>query len=608
MKLTQLMATLWFLQSRSVVNSLRMRARRLQQPKYLIGAVVGLGYFWMIAFRHFFASGFGPAGAGESMSRETQVLVEAGAALVVAAFVVLNWVFTGDRASLRFSEAEVAFLLPAPLSRRSLIHFRLLRVQLGILCSAFFFSLLSGRSLRDGHWFIHLTTWWLVLATLNLHAVAASFTVQQLTERGLAGWRRRLVVLALVGLLVGSVGWWVQAAPSAQELRESDDFRQYALGLLSAGPAPWLLAPFRWLVRPWFARDTLEFLRTVWPAGLLLLAHYGWVMRADVSFEEASIDASRRLAVRLAAARSGGGWQSAHQPKKAKQPPFRLAATGFPPVALLWKNLLGAGQNFTVRFWLMLGYFGVVATFISSMFARNYPGAGLVQTAVAFTLGMLLLLSLWLGPLMLRNDFRSDLPNMDLLKTMPLPGWQIALGQLLAPAAIVIALQWLILLLLLGLSFGFNAGPGAPPAAGETAGDHAGENLAGFIFVWRWPAALAAGLLLPCLDFLLLALPNAATLLFPAWSKSAVGQGGGVEVMGQRLIFVLGQFLVLAVALLPGAGLGLLVWWLAQMALGPVWAVPVAAVFTALVLAAECAAAVWALGLAFARFDMSEER
>lgn len=589
MKLGHLIATLWFLQSRSVYNSLKMRVQRLKNPKYLIGAVVGAGYFWMVAFRHLFTPSRAGAGGNWSMPHDVMVLLEASAAMLLVLFVLMSWVFTGDRASLRFSEAEIAFLLPAPLSRRSLIHFRLLRSQLGILFSAVFFSVITGRSIQDGHWFIHLASWWLILATLNLHGIGASFAVQRLTERGMMGWRRRLLVLAVVAALVGCVVWWIKAAPAARPLQGLNDSMEYTLSLLSAGPARWLLAPFRWMVHPWFARNGPEFLEAVWPALLLLVAHYLWVMRSDVAFEEASIDASRRMAERLAAARSGN-WQNVHKPKKAKRAPFRLAPVGFPPLALLWKNLLSAGQMFTARLWFILFTTSVSMMMVAQGVFRGHDSARPIQGVAAVFVLALLAMSSFLGPQLLRNDFRSDLPNMDLLKTLPLPGWQIALGQLLGPVAILVAFQWLLMVLVLGLSSGMD--------------DEIGLSLV----QWRWPGATAVVIVLPFLNFLLLTMPNAAILLFPAWSKGAVGQGGGIEVMGQRLIFVLGQVLVLALALVPGVGIGWLAWWLFQMAVGPFWAVPLAAVMTALVLAAECAVAVWALGIAFAKLDVSEER
>ena len=46
-----------------------------------------------------------------------------------------------QRAALGFSEAEIAFLFPAPITRRGLVHFRLLSVQ---------FRSLTGAALSGG--------------------------------------------------------------------------------------------------------------------------------------------------------------------------------------------------------------------------------------------------------------------------------------------------------------------------------------------------------------------------------------------------------------------------------------------------------------------------
>jgi hypothetical protein len=59
------------------------------------------------------------------------------------------------------------------------------------------------------------------------------------------------------------------------------------------------------MVRPYLAAGALEFLSVVWPALLLLAAHYWWVIRSDVSFEEASVEASRKVAETIAARHAG---------------------------------------------------------------------------------------------------------------------------------------------------------------------------------------------------------------------------------------------------------------------------------------------------------------
>src|SRR4030095_9193157 len=55
--------------------------------------------------------------------------------------------------------------------------------------------------------------------------------------------------------------------------------------------------------------------------------------------------------------------------------------------------------------------------------------------------------SVLLGPAVLRQDLRQDLANADILKMYPLRGWQVVLGELLAPATILTGVQWCLVLL-----------------------------------------------------------------------------------------------------------------------------------------------------------------
>jgi hypothetical protein len=109
-------------------------------------------------------------------------------------------------------------------------------------------------------------------------------------------------------------------------------------------------------------------------------------------------------------------------------------------------------------------------------------------------------------------------------------------------------------------------------------------------------------------DFIALLLPNAAALIFPAWVQLGKDTPRGFETMGQQLILMFGQIIVLMLTLLP-AGLAavaayLTAWWL----FGKVMVVAVfsGALVAALVLAAEAALGVFLLGKSFERFDWSE--
>ena len=67
---------------------------------------------------------------------------------------------------------------------------------------------------------------------------------------------------------------------------------------------------------------------------------------------------------------------------------------------------------------------------------------------------------------------------------------------------------------------------------------------------------LAVAIIMPALCAVQLLVPNAATLIFPAWSQTSRNMGGGMDVMGQRLIFFAGQLICLILALLPAVILG----------------------------------------------------
>jgi len=573
-----------YLQWQSFRNRLVTRFKRLKQPKYLFGAIVGGLYVYFYFFRYLFHQGYAGGGrAAEKLSipPEHLLLFELGGALALFVIVLLAWIIPHERAALTFTEAEVAFLFPAPISRRNLIHYKLMRSQLRIVFSAFIFSLISRRF--GGNFWVHALGWWLILSTLNLHFIGASFARTLMLDRGISNWLRRLLVFGLAAVMVASVWLWAKQtlpALNSADIANLDSILNYARRLLTAGPALYLLYPFRLVVRPLLAPDIVALLSALSPVLLIFLLHYLWVIYSDVAFEEASVEASQKLATRMAAVRAGN-WQAAGKKQKPKRPWFKLAPTGPLPTALLWKNLLGIGHAFSPRLWIALILVVVVlgVGLGNVRHDQNFSVLAAILTAVA--LGY----SLLLGPQLLRLDFRRDLPQADILKTFPLHGWQIALGEILAPVVVLVAFQWLMLLIGAGLVLYLS-----------------GAKTMLFLAI-----AAGAAFLLPVLDVLLLIVPNAAVLLFPSWIQSGKDSPRGVEATGQRLIFALGQMLVLLLALIPAAAAFAGVFFLLQMALGMVAAVPLAALAAAVVVAVEAGFGVMLLGKLFERFDVTEE-
>ena len=578
-----MISALFYLQYHSFRNRLVSRFKRLKQPKYLIGALVGGLYFYWYFFRYLFQGYAGRPGPAMNLaiSPEHLLVIESLGALVLFVFVFMAWLVPHERAALTFTEAEVAFLFPAPVTRRTLIHFKLMRSQLRILISVLFLTLFSRRF--GGNALIHALGWWLILSTLNLHFLGSSFTRTILLDHGISNWRRRLLVLGSAAAMVGAVWIWAKRTLPPLDYINQPDFNvilDYAQRFLTAGPALYLLYPFRLVVRPFLAPDTVAFLSALPPVLLIFSLHYLWVIYSDVAFEEASVAASQKLAARMAAARAGN-WQGAKKNQKAKRPWFNLTAYGPSTTAFLWKNLIGVGQVFSPRLWIALTVIVVVVCFSLGQSGLHQHLSWVVGIFIAIALGY----SLLLGPQVLRLDFRHDLPLADVLKTFPLRGWQIALGEILAPVVVLAVVQWLLLLFETGFLF-YLPGP------------------QGTLFL---AIALGAAMMLPVLDVILLLIPNAAVLLFPAWIQTGKDSPRGVEVTGQRLVMALAQLLVLLLTLVPAAAASAAVFVPLNMIAGPHAAVLAASVVGTIVLAVEAGLGVMLLGKLFDRFNVLEE-
>jgi general stress protein CsbA len=213
------------------------------------------------------------------------------------------------------------------------------------------------------------------------------------------------------------------------------------------------------------------------------------------------------------------------------------------------------------------------------------PWLGAVQAVV-------LPVAIWLligGPMLMRREVRLLMERLDVIKTHPLPGWQVVLGEMLAPIALLTTAEWLLLAV-----FGVCAG-----ALTRRFVLTALLTLAG---------AAGVGLLVPPVVGLMMSIPFAATLYFPAWMSAVGHAGGGMEVMGQRLIYAGGYVLVLVLALLPAALAAALCYFVLSWLAG-ITAVALLAggVVAAAVLVAEFSAVVWWLGRRYERFDLSRE-
>jgi ABC-2 type transport system permease protein len=558
------LSTLLYLRITTLRNKLLGTLRRLRQPKYLFGAIAAAAYFWFFFFRH-------TTGRGSPNHIFAAILapdsIEIVAALVLTLFAVLIWVTPGDNPGLAFSEAEVAFLFPAPLARRQLIHYKLLDGLLMSLVGAFFFTLIAG-GLSHG-WLgalRRLGAWWSLNANITLHQTAAALTIARLSQAGLTTSRRRLLLIGGIGLgLLTILMFVVQSGAASVE---------------------WLLWPARLAVRPFLAQESGTYLLSLCPAIILVAIQYFWIHRMETPFEEASISRAQKTGETIARIKSGRGIRFGGK-VKARFDPFALTDRLPPEAALLWKNLMAAPAWINRKVFLA-AVAVIIIGFRLLQSQTDIEGPKLATAGGFIALAMLAYLLIF-GPQLLRNDLRGDLMNADLLKAYPLPGWRILLGSLLAPTLILSAVAWLFLL---------AAGIGLVPPAGKALW---------FTPAFRVSAGLSLAVLMPLLCAVQLLVPNAAALIFPAWSQTTRPMAGGMDVMGQRMIFFAGQFICLLLALLPAGLLGGLTIFLTQWLIGLTAAVALAALPVLLVFAGEVWLGVRLLGPRFDRLDISSE-
>jgi hypothetical protein len=510
-----MIGSLGYLAARSTRNRLVRQLRRLRTPRYVLALLLGLAYLWYIGVRQ------------RPMSGPTQVsseVIELLAASGVTAVLLWTWIFGADRRALAFSRAEVTWLFPAPVTRRQLIQYKLLRGQFVILFNVFLWTfLLSGGWAGTGPW---RRAWaiWILLTTLALHRLGAALLRSSLLEHGRAAIRARGVTLTLVGIAATAV--LVDVIQAAPALSGGWDLglREFLVSAheVAARPVPAaLLLPGRLLVRPMLAQSWTEWGRAILPATAILMAHYVWVVRSDAAFEESAAAA--------ALARHRARRHSSRARRFTARPIPRLAPAGWPAGALLWKNLAFVVRTGRAR-GMVLGFAAAaLAVVVLSIGERSTTLLEIVGWLAAMWAGFLFVL----GPQWVRNDLRTDLSRLALLRSYPLRGRTVVAAETAGSTAVLTALQ----LGLVGIAYlAFWGGQVREPSP-----------------ELRTVVLAAAVVFLPAINFLAMLIQNGAALLLPAWVRVGPDRPIGVEALGHNMLVMSGFVAILAVLLLAPA-------------------------------------------------------
>jgi hypothetical protein len=560
----------------SARNRTRLRLRRLREPRYLAGAVVGIAYLYFSFFAR--VLGTRPEVRARRNRRGGPSLPPLPGLIAVAPafggigllFIgALSWLMPFESGLLEFSAAETQFLFPAPVTRRQLLMHRLMQSQLGLLFAALIFGITipspsGGRRVWLG------VAMWVLFVTWKIYFAGVSLTRARI--RGASGAARlrafvapAVVVTAAVIVAAGLLRDFLAAPPSnlADIVRLVGDVSLQPLTRIS-------LWPFAALVRPVvFARSGGPYLAALGAAVAVLAAATLWMFRSDETFHDAADEAARLRS------RQAPGQRAVTYRTRAEG--WTLAPTGRPEAAFAWKALMQTLRVFDQRELLRMIIILLTLTLMTASIGRSGPAAMLGGFAIAAALFAVLM-----APQIVRIDMRQDLQHLELLKTWPVRASSVVRGEIIWPSVLITAIAWAMMAIALTLS------GAVVPRVG---------------FVWRGSVGVAAAILAPALVAAQLTVHNAVALIFPAWVPLGHQRARGLDAMGQRIIMLGATWLMLIVMALPGAIAAGIFWFAAARFAGPVALVPAAAIATG-VIAVEVLFATEALGPIYERLDV----
>jgi ABC-2 type transport system permease protein len=558
-------------------NRIRLRLRRLREPRYLIGAVVGAAYLYFALF----AGRRRPSRRGRDDDRGPIEVVSAWqtigtplAGLTVFVLAFAAWLLPTRSGLLEFSRAETVFLFPAPVSRRELLVHRLVRSQVGSLVTSIVMAVFFAPSAGLGRLRFGLAMWALFV-TIRVYFAAVSLTRAQFASprlsTRLAAWLPLAFLSGGAVIVLAAIVHHIRRQPVAG----ASDFWVRLTGALTGGAASIVLWPFIAVLRPQFTTSLTSFVPAMAGSLAVLALVTVWMLANDGAFERAAGESAEQ----------GAGETRARTPTvRVRQVGPPLALSGRLEWAIFWKNAMQTFRAVNLPLRRLVGpaiglVVGLSGAALGMSAGQNRGPAGFI-TALGFAVTVM---SLFVGPLIMRLDLRSDFEHLELLKTWPVRPAELIRGEMAWPAAFVSAIAWAGILCTVLFS---------------------GAAMPDVRLVDRWSFAVAGLIVAPAVIAAQYTVQNALALFFPAWVALGNQRTRGIDAMGQRLIMLAAVLVALALFAVPGGIAGGILWLVLRNLLGAVVFIPAAVVFAGIVLT-EVMVATELLGPVYERMDLT---
>ncbi len=426
-------------------------------------------------------------------------------------FCLASVVFSSAEKAIYFKPNEIDFLFPGPFHRRELLIYKIITLLIGALFPALLFSCFLLRfAHHGGTLFVGA---YLALCFMMLFGMLMLLIRHSISQRAFTTLRQ--VLLGVIVFLLGVAGYLVLVKIEAQTLWQGiKQFPETRWGEI-------LLFPFLSYSNTMMAESLGEFVMWGTAALGLNVILLGLIIRLDTNFLETALHISRKIYQRSKAAKKSGRVAVFKTKKEAKRSfPMLPRWGGSGPI--LWRQILSAFRN-SKNVLFMIPLFLII---VFPILIRNREiGQGEIWGFLGLILWMSIFFTQWVA-----FDFRAEIDRMEWLKQLPISSMAAALGEILVPTCIYVALE---LLLLGGIAI-------LQPEAALT-------FLTAMVFI------------IP-VNFMIFGVENFVFLLFPV--RMVQTTPGDFQHMGRIMLFFLLKLIVILLALGLAALLGIFFYFL----------------------------------------------
>ena len=436
------MKPLLYLNLRLLANAVKLT---LRTPKRLIPAILITLWFAIALLPSLLFTGAAPPLPRELLPPEFAERVWAAAFALGVLISIFALYRAFSESLIVFGAADIDFTFPTPIPRATVMSLKLLRIYVKIaLYSSVFIYFVIGPFREVAHGGLgFLPAAWLGAVLYGAFLVNVCTTVNLITNARDGGrwWLAYVVRWAAYGIVLYA------AAGAAGIYLRTNDWAASLVGVVTQPVFVALMTPARWaadvVASPFIGATETFGLEFAALAALAALSCALVLARKENPYEPSLAVSARSAAVRSAL--RSGDWSRARvealkRKAKVARPRFGIPPFGRGAWAVVWKNLVELTRGSARQLYFVL----VVVAVVGFGMSRSLPHEITPVMAETFVVGGLLYMLLLMSTV-LAHSFRAHLKQVNILKPIPIPAWQVVAAEAAPVVAFYTVFAWAVI-------------------------------------------------------------------------------------------------------------------------------------------------------------------